>query len=118
MGQEEGTRRNAQEADDEDDPCWIEACEGIAKKLLKCLEDSEVTKVSARELKEQTYRCSEKAIRYWQIASMVAEEGGEAHTVNLCQQCHNEQMVQQGKPLLKSWQWRAVVEKEAHRGRM
>ena len=45
-------------------------------------------------------------------------EGGEAHTVNLCQQCYNEKMVQQGKPRLNSWQWRAVVEKKAHRGRM
>ena len=26
-------------------------------------------------------------IRYWQIASLVVEEGGEARTINLCQQC-------------------------------
>ena len=31
---------------------------------------------------------------------MVAQ-GEEAHTVNLCQQCHKEQLVQQGKPKLK-----------------
>ena len=37
---------------------------------------------------------SEKAIRYWQIASMVVEEGCEAHTINLCQQCHNEKLAQ------------------------
>ena len=60
-------------------------------------------------------RCSEKAVGYWQFASVVVEEGGEAPTVNLRQQCHNEQMVQQGKPRLNSWQWRAVVEKKAHR---
>ena len=33
---------------------------------------------------------SEKAIRYQQFASVVVEEGGEARTVNLCQQCYNE----------------------------
>ena len=60
-------------------------------------------------------RCSDKAVRYWQFASVVVEEGGEAHTVNLSQQCWNEQKVQQGKPRLNSWQWRAVVEKKAHR---
>ena len=27
-------------------------------------------------------RCSEKAVRYWQFASVVVEEGGEAHTIN------------------------------------
>ena len=63
-------------------------------------------------------RCSAKAVRYWQFASVVVEEGGDAHTVNLCQQCYNEQVVQQGKPRLKSWQWRAVVERKAHRGRI
>ena len=45
-------------------------------------------------------RCSEKAVRYWQIASVLVEEGVEAHTVNVCQQCYNEQLVQQGKPRL------------------
>ena len=38
-------------------------------------------------------RCSEKAIRYWQIAPMVVEEGGEAHTINQCQQCYIEKLV-------------------------
>ena len=57
-------------------------------------------------------RCSEKAVRYWQIASMVVEEGGEHHTIGLCQQGYNEQFVQQGKPRLKVWQWKGVVEKE------
>ena len=46
-------------------------------------------------------RCSAKAIRYWPIASMVIEEGGEARTINLCQQCCNENLVQQGKQPLK-----------------
>ena len=46
-------------------------------------------------------RCSEKAARYWKIASVVVEEGGEAHTINLSQQCYNEQMVQQGTQPLK-----------------
>ena len=62
-------------------------------------------------------RCSEKAVRYWQFASMGVEGGGEARTVNLCQQCCDERRVQQGKPRLNSWQWRAVVENKAHRGR-
>ena len=35
-------------------------------------------------------RCSDKAVRYWQFASVVVEEGGEARTKNLCQQCYNE----------------------------
>ena len=47
-----------------------------------------------------------KAVSYWQFASMVVEEGGEARTVNVCQQCYNERRVQQGEPRLNSWQWR------------
>ena len=55
-------------------------------------------------------RCSEKAIRYWQVASTVVEEGGEARTINLCQQYDNEKLVQQGTQQLKLWHRTGVVE--------
>ena len=35
-----------------------------------------------------------------------------AHTVNLCQQCFSELILQQGKPRLYSWQWRGSREKD------
>ena len=52
VAQEERARRNVQNADDEGNLCWTEACEGIAKKMLQYTEDVEVTKVSTRELKD------------------------------------------------------------------
>ena len=57
-------------------------------------------------------RQSAKAIRYWQIASMVVEEDGEAHTINLCQQCYHEKRTQETKQPLKLWQWRGCSEQE------
>ena len=60
-------------------------------------------------------RCSDKALRYMQIASMVIEEGGEARTINLCKLCHNAELVQQGKQPLHSKEWKEVLEKKAHR---
>ena len=48
----------------------------------------------------------------------MVEDGKEAHRVNLCQQCYNEKLTAQGLAPLKSWQWKAVVEKKAHRGRL
>ena len=62
-------------------------------------------------------RCSDKALRFWQFASVVVDDGEEVHTVNLCQQCYNESLTAQGLAPLKTWQWKAVVEKKAHRGR-
>ena len=62
--------------------------------------------------------CSDRALRYMQIASMVIEESGEARTSNLCQRCCNEKLVQQGKQSLKSKEWREVVARKAHRGRV
>ena len=56
-------------------------------------------------------RCSNEALRFWQFASIVVDD------VNLCQQCYNEKLTAQGLAPLKSWQWKAVVEKKAHRGR-
>ena len=38
---------------DKGDLCWTEACEGIARRMLKFFEDREVTRVSIRELEEQ-----------------------------------------------------------------
>ena len=63
-------------------------------------------------------RCSEKALSFWQFASVVVDDGVEAHTINLCQQCYNERLTAKGLQPLKSWQWKAVVEKKAHRGRL
>ena len=58
-------------------------------------------------------RCSEKAIRYWQMTSMI-EEDGEARAINLCKLRYNVKLVQQGKKSLKLWEWKEVVEKKAH----
>ena len=52
VAQDERARRNVQEADDEVDYKWTAACEGIAKNVLKYLEDSEIMEVSTRELIE------------------------------------------------------------------
>ena len=52
-------------------------------------------------------RCSDKAIRFWQFASVVVGDGEEVHTVN--------QFV---SAVLRNWQWKAVVGKKAHRGRL
>ena len=40
------------------------------------------------------------------------------HTVNLCQQCHNESLTAKSLVPLQNWQWYAIVEKKAHRGRL
>ena len=62
-------------------------------------------------------RCSDKALSFWQTASVVAEDGEESYTANLCQQC-NKKLVAKGDAPLKNWQWCAVVEEKAHRGRL
>ena len=49
-------------------------------------------------------RCIDKAIRYWQMASFGVEDDGEAHTINLCQQCYNDRLKKQGQPQLKLWE--------------
>ena len=63
-------------------------------------------------------RCIDKALSYMQIASMVIEEGGEARTINFCKLCHNAKLVQQGNQPQKSKEWKEVLEKKAHRGRL
>ena len=62
-------------------------------------------------------RCSDKALRFWQFASVVVEDVKESYTANLCQQ-YNESLTAKGLAPLKNWQLKAVVEKKAHRGRL
>ena len=58
-------------------------------------------------------RCSEKGLRFWQFASVVVDDGEEAHTINICQQCHNEGLTAQDQAPLKSWQRKAVVQQKS-----
>ena len=55
-----------------------------------CLRDADNQSGRSRSL--PLYRVllasQEKAVRYWQFASVVVE-GGEARTVNLCKQCYD-----------------------------
>ena len=44
-------------------------------------------------------QCSEKTLSYWQLATVVFNEGDEAYT-NLCQKCFNKHLQAKGeKPL-------------------
>ena len=52
QAQEERSQRSVQDENDKGDLCWTEACEGIARRMFKFLEDSEGAKVSTRELEE------------------------------------------------------------------
>ena len=63
-------------------------------------------------------QCSEKTPSYWQLASVVVNEGDEADTTNLCQKCFNKHLQAKGEKPLSNVQWRQVVEKKAYRGRM
>ena len=63
-------------------------------------------------------QCSEKTFSYWQLASVVLNEGDEAHTTNLCQKCFNKHLQAKRRTPLSNVQQRQVVEKKAYRGRM
>ena len=58
---------------------------------------------------------SEKTLSYWQLASVVLNEGDEAYTTNLCQKCFNKHLQAKGEKPLSNVQWRQVVGKKANR---
>ena len=63
-------------------------------------------------------QCIEQSLSFWQLASVVVNEGDEAYTTNLCQKCFNKHLKAKGEKTLTKWQWRQVVENKAHRGRL
>ena len=68
QAQEERSQRSVQEENDKGDLCWTEACEGIARRMLKFLKDSEGAKVSTRELEELVLFPNESRINIVRIA--------------------------------------------------
>ena len=80
--------------------------------------ESEETQDYVRETLAADNRCSNQAVRFLQIASMVIEEGGEARTFNLCKLCYNAKLVQQVKQPLNSKEWGEVLEKKHHERNM
>ena len=57
-------------------------------------------------------QCGENTFSYWQLASVVVDEGDEAYTTNLCQKWFNKHLQAKGEEPLTSVKWRQVVEKE------
>ena len=49
-------------------------------------------------------RCSDKALTFWQFASVVIDEADKTPTINLCQQCYSERLTAKGEVPVKSWQ--------------
>ena len=67
-------QRVAQQERSQSDLSWTKACEGIAKRWFKNWGDSEITKVSTRELEEQVLSPNEPRINVVRIARPARNE--------------------------------------------
>ena len=59
---------------DQGDLCWTEACERLARRIIKFWEDSESTKVSTRDLEEQLLSPNESRANVVRIARQARNE--------------------------------------------
>ena len=62
--------------------------------------------------------CRAKGFKFFDIAAHVAEEGGAAHTINLCRNCHNERRVKQGKAEVNGVNSMAMTGQKSSRGKL
>ena len=51
------------------------------------------------------------------IAADVSEEGGAAHTINLCKTCDNDRRLKQGEDEVAASKWKAVTEQKSSQGK-
>ena len=51
-------------------------------------------------------KCKAKGFKIFDIAAVVSEHGGAAHTINFCKNCYNERQVKQGEAEVNSVKWR------------
>ena len=65
-----------------------------------------------------TISAAKKPLSFWQLESVVIQEGEESCTTNLCQKCHNDSLKAKGEKTLTNWQWRQFVGQTAHCGRL
>ena len=42
-------------------------------------------------------QCNERSLSYWQLASVVNNEGEKSYTTNLCQKCFNKHLKEKGE---------------------
>ena len=63
-------------------------------------------------------QCSDKTLSYWQLASVVANEGDEAYTTNLSQKCFNKHQQAKGEKTAVKCAVEAGGGEKAYRGRM
>ena len=63
-------------------------------------------------------QCSEKTLSFWQLASVVMQEGEESYTTSVCQKCYNDSLKAKGEKPLTNWQWRQFAWQKVHCGRL
>ena len=63
-------------------------------------------------------KCTANGFKFLEIAAIVAEEGGAAHTINLCKRCYNEGRLKQGDEHVAASNWKELVEQKACRGKL
>ena len=75
---------------------------------------SAVRSVPQKPLFRCDNQCSEKTLSYWQLASVVGNEGDEAYTTNLCQKCNKHLQKEKNRCQMCSgdgwWKRRRAVE--------
>ena len=63
-------------------------------------------------------KCSKEGFKFYQLAAIVIEGGGAAHTINLCKQSHNERRQKQGERAATASRWREMKEQKAFGGKL
>ena len=58
-------------------------------------------------------QCIEKTLSFWQLASVVKQEGEESYTTEICEKCDSDSLKAKGDEPLTRWQWHELVAKGA-----
>ena len=63
-------------------------------------------------------KCKEKGFKFFEIAAIVMEEGGAAHTIDLCWRCYGGRRLTRGEKEVTAAKWSALVQQKAFRGKL
>ena len=62
------------------------------------------------ECSQRATLCRAKRFKFFEVAVIVSEVGGAAHTIKLCRTCNNERRLKQDEEEVRAGKWRPMIQ--------
>ena len=99
---------------------YVSEFQGVEERDEEEAKDSSFIPSAVSEPRWTLHMCEgrEEGFRFYQLAAIVVEEEGTAHTINLCKQCYDLMRMIRGERKVTASRWRKMFEQKGFRGKL